>query len=81
VTDVVKLDDGVKRGMAHLLSQVDTPIRKALAEMTTAELNHALNNFSEYLKLDLREYMRDELSGREKTVDDFDDMFTGITHD
>lgn len=79
--DQVKLDDGVKRNMAALLKAVEKPIQKSLKNMTTAEIKHALENYSEYLKLDIRHYLNTELQSRDVGVNDFDTMFNNVTGD
>ena len=81
MTDGMDLSEKVRADLKSLVHELEPVIQGAISDMTAEELNHILNVYESYLKLDLKFYFQQELQSRSKTIEDFDTMFRRVTGD
>lgn len=75
------IDQKAKTRLAELLSAVQPVIKGCIKQMSQREVDHILENYSRFLKLDLERDFREVKSETNRDPDQFDDLFSGITND
>ena len=68
------IDQTAKTKLAQLVAAVEPVIKQHVSSMSAAEINHILNNYRAYLKLDLVREL-ENASPQGAGPDSFDDLF------
>lgn len=72
------IDQTAKTKLAQLMSAVEPVIKSQVAAMSQAEIQHILNNYRQYLKIDLVRDLENAEPGAPGASTGFDDLFGGL---